>query len=94
VDRPPARARFDPESLLAAIQPASFRWEDIQQLVPRGMPTDRETICHAVRERFAFLAAADLEEQTLLDDQTAHRELELFGRLREDARGRARSVTR
>lgn len=86
--------RFDPESLLTAIQPVNFRWEDIAQLVPRGMPTDRETICRAVRQRFAFLAAAYPDEQTLLDDQTAHREVELFGRLREDARSRARSVTR
>jgi predicted nucleotidyltransferase component of viral defense system len=86
--------RFDPEPFLARIQPASFRWEDIQQLVPRGMPTDRETICHAVRERFASLAAPDADEQTLLDDQTAHRETELFEHLREDARGRARAVPR
>jgi predicted nucleotidyltransferase component of viral defense system len=86
--------RFEPEVFLARIQPASFRWEDIQQLVPRGMPTDRETICQAVRERFAVLSTPDPAEQALLDDQTSHREAGLFANLREDARNRARAVPR
>lgn len=86
--------RFDPESFLAGIQPASFRWEDIQQLVPRGLTTDRQAICDAVRERFAFLTQLRLEEQSLLDDQIAHRETRLFTQLRADARARAATVAR
>lgn len=86
--------RFDPDPFLAGIQPSSFRWEDIQQLVPRGAPTDRETLCRAVEERFSFLTDLDADEQTLLDDQTAHRQVALFRRLRDDARIRASSVPR
>ena len=86
--------RFDPESFLAGIQPASFRWEDIQQLVPRGLTTDRQAICDAVRERFAFLTQLRLEEQSLLDDQIAHRETRLFTQIRADARARAATVAR
>ncbi len=86
--------RFDAEPFLARIQPANFRWEDIQQLVPRGLPTDRETICRAVRERFAFLGSPDPQEQLLLDDQTAHRERALFDELLRDARTRAVAALR
>lgn len=86
--------RFDSESFLAGIQPASFRWEDIQQLVPRGLTTDRQAICDAVRERFAFLTQLRLEERSLLDDQIAHRETRLFTHLRADARARAATVLR
>jgi predicted nucleotidyltransferase component of viral defense system len=86
--------RFDPEPFLARIEPANLRWEDIQQLVPRGMPTDRQAICRAVRERFAFLSRPDADEQTLLDDQTAHREVEPFNRLREGARIHAAAIPR
>jgi len=45
-----------------------------------------------VRERFAFLATPDVQEQLLLDDQTAHRELEFFSQLRADARTRVSAV--
>jgi uncharacterized protein len=86
--------RFDPEDFLMGIQPANFRWEDIQRLVPRGMPTDREAICRGVRERFAFLATMIPEEERLLADQTAHREVELFQRLRADAHARAALIPR
>ncbi len=88
------QARFDPEVFLARIQPASFRWEDIQQLVPRGLTTDRQAICDAVRERFAFLAELQPDERLLLDDQTAHREVGLFSRLKVDAQARAANVPR
>jgi predicted nucleotidyltransferase component of viral defense system len=88
------QSRFDPASFISNIHPASFRWEDIQQLVPRGLSTDRETICRAVRERFAFLANPDLEEQTLLNDQIAHREETLFESLRANARACAESAPR
>ncbi len=86
--------RFDPESFLARIQPVSFRWEDIQQLVPRGLTTDRQAICGAVRERFAFLTQLQPDERLLLDDQTAHRETQLFSQLRADARACAATVPR
>jgi predicted nucleotidyltransferase component of viral defense system len=86
--------RFDAESFLSHIHPASFRWEDIQQLVPRGLSTNRDTICSAVRSRFAFRAYPDSDEQTLLNDQTAHREAALFARLRADARDQAMAVQR
>jgi Nucleotidyl transferase AbiEii toxin, Type IV TA system len=86
--------RFDLESFLARIQPASFRWEDIQQLVPRGLTTDRQAICDAVRERFAFLTQLQPDERLLLDDQTAHRETGLFSQLRADARACAATVPR
>ena len=86
--------RFDPELLLVNIQAANFRWEDIQNLVPRGAPTDRETLCRGVRERFAFLTSLDPDEATLLEDQTAHREVTLFNRLRDEARAQAVTVPR
>jgi uncharacterized protein len=86
--------RFDPERLLARLQPASFRWEDIQLLVPHGLTTDPQTICDVVRERFAFLAEVTPDEQLLLDDQTAHRENALFETLRAAARSHAASVLR
>lgn len=86
--------RFDPEAFLARIAPASFRWGDIQQLVPRGLTTERQVICDAVRERFAFLAELQPDERLLLDDQTAHREVALFSRLKTDARVRATTVPR
>jgi uncharacterized protein len=86
--------RFDPDTFLDRIRPTNFRWEDIQQLVPRGLSTDRETICTAVRSRFAFLANPDPDEQTLLEDQTAHREGALFARLRASARTQAAAVLR
>jgi uncharacterized protein len=84
--------RFEPEPFLARIQPANFRWEDIQQLVPRGLPTDRRAICDGVRDRFGFLARLDIDERVLLDDQTAHREVGLFEQLRADAQARALTV--
>jgi predicted nucleotidyltransferase component of viral defense system len=86
--------RFDPEPFLARIEPASFRWEDIQLLVPHSLPTDRRAICDAVRERFAFLTELDTDEHSLLDDQTAHRQTALFDQLQADARARAATVPR
>jgi uncharacterized protein len=86
--------RFDPEPFLANIQPSSFRWEDIRNLVPHGPPTDRESLCQGVRTRFAFLADLDPDEGLLLDDQTAHRELTLFNSLRDEARAQALIVPR
>jgi predicted nucleotidyltransferase component of viral defense system len=89
-----SQPRFDPEAFLSQLEPTRFRWEDIRQLVPRGLPTDHHTICSSVRNRFAFLANLDPDEQTLLNDQTAHRETALFAQLRADARRRAASVPR
>jgi predicted nucleotidyltransferase component of viral defense system len=86
--------RFEPESFLAGIQPGNFRWEDIQRLVPHGMPTDSEMICATVRERFAWLAELDDRERDLLADQTAHREVGLFRRLRDEAGEFARRAPR
>jgi hypothetical protein len=86
--------RFGPEPFLANIQPANFRWEDIRNLVPRGAPTDRESLCRGVRERFAFLTSLDPNEATLLEDQTAHREVMVFSRLRDEARAQALIVAR
>lgn len=86
--------RFDPAPFLANIQPANFRWEDIRNLVPRSAPTDREALCRRVRERFAFLTALEADEATLLEDQTAHRNVTLFNRLRDEARLRAGELPR
>lgn len=86
--------RFDPSTFLTSIQPANFRWEDIHDLVPRGAPTDRDGLCRGARERFAFLTSLDPDESILLEDQTAHREVALFRRLRVQARERAATVTR
>jgi uncharacterized protein len=86
--------RFGPPSFLANIQQANFRWEDIRTLVPCGAPTDREALCRGVRERFAFLVDLTDDEAVLLEDQTSHREVALFRRLREEARAQAATVTR
>lgn len=83
------RPRYEPATLLAMIQPRNFRWTDLTGLVPRRLQADAERICTVVRERFSFLAHLDPEEQTLLADQTAHRERRLFDRLRADALRRA-----
>jgi predicted nucleotidyltransferase component of viral defense system len=88
------QGRFDPARFLDSIQSGNFRWEDIQRLVPRGMSTDREVIAAGVRERFASLAHLDEQERELLADQTAHREVALFRRLRDDARKQAERVPR
>lgn len=81
-----ASPRYDPDALLSAIHPRSFRWTDLQGLVPRRLQQDHERICTAVRERFGFLVDCSEAEQTLLTDQTAHREHALFRQLREEAR--------
>lgn len=72
------KRRYDPEQFLEGIVPESFRWTDINRLVPRRHGADHETICSTVRSRFGFLAAGPDDEQTLVGDQTAHRENRLF----------------
>jgi predicted nucleotidyltransferase component of viral defense system len=79
---------YEPEALLAAIEPKSFRWGDISGLVPRDLASDPEQICERVRSRFGFLSEVEDDERRLLDDQVAHREHHLFDVLREEARGR------
>jgi hypothetical protein len=76
------------------VEPRNFRWADLTGLVPRRLQADAERICSAVRERFAFLARVDAEEEALLADQTAHRERRLFDRVRADARARAAALAR
>ena len=44
------QSRVNAAAFLAGNQPANFRWEDVQQLVRHGMPSNRQTICRAVRE--------------------------------------------
>lgn len=76
--------RYNPEELLAAIVPASFRWTDLKGLVPREQtdkPAEQQRICNAVRTRFAGLAYLSPDEQTLLADQTSHRHPKLFEKL-------------
>lgn len=51
-------------------------------------------ICATVRERFAWLAELDDRERDLLADQTAHREVGLFRRLRDEAGEFARRAPR
>jgi uncharacterized protein len=77
---------YDPDAFLAAVVRKNYRWEDLQGLVPRHREADADSICAAVRTRFAFLAGTTDDEGTLLGDQTSHRERELFGRLRDEAR--------
>jgi len=86
--------QYDPADLLSKIEPRNFRWADLTGLVPRRLQADVERICTNVRERFAFLAELDADEQTLLADQAAHRERQLFDQLRIQARERANTVTR
>ena len=50
------RPRFEPDLLLAAVAPRSFRWTDLNGLVPRGLQDDPVSICETVKERFAFLS--------------------------------------
>jgi uncharacterized protein len=89
-----SKRRFDPDQFLAGIVPKSFRWTDINRLVPRKHGADHEAICAAVRARFGFLAASSEDEQTLLEDQTAHRERRLFEALRNQAQQGAAAVSR
>jgi len=84
--------RYDPTGLLRAIQPASFRWGDIEGLVPRRLANDPEQICERVRTRFSFLEHLTDGERALLEDQVAHREHRLFEQLRSEARETAAQV--
>lgn len=77
---------YDPEQLLATIQPKSFRWADLTGLVPRRRQLDAEDVCRRVRQRFGFLAETTEDEQTLLADQVSHRHRKLFDTLRAEAR--------
>lgn len=86
--------RFEPEALLAAIEPRSFRWTDLQGLVPRGLQDDPAAICRTVKERFAFLTASTEPEVELLNDQTSHRERALFEALKDEARAMAQVIPR
>lgn len=85
---------FEPESLLAAIEPRSFRWTDLKGLVPRGLQDDPVAICRTVTDRFAFLAKNTEQEVRLLDDQISHRERALFEELKDEARAMAQQVPR
>lgn len=85
---------YDPDRFLEAIEPESFRWEDISRLVPRRQAADHDSICETVRTRFAFLREADEDEQKLIADQSAHRERRLFTSLRDRAREQAAAVHR
>jgi predicted nucleotidyltransferase component of viral defense system len=78
--------RYDPEKFLATLVPRNFRWEDISGLVPRNLQSDAAAICSTAQGRFRFLADCSDDERRLLDDQFAHRELELFSQLRDEAR--------
>jgi hypothetical protein len=84
-DRRP-RPLYEPEAFLRQVQPGNFRWTDISGLVPRRLESNPERICSSVRDRFAFLSDCSDEEQTILNDQTAHAEHRLFNQLREEAR--------
>lgn len=86
--------RFEPEALLAAIEPRSFRWTDLNGLVPRGLRDDPEEICRKVKERFAFLTATTEDEARVLVDQTSHREHALFETMKAEARSMVKSVPR
>jgi hypothetical protein len=78
--------RFDPDAFVSSIVPKSYRWEDLEGLVPRRLQSNPDGICTAVRKRFAFLTATSEEEKSLLSDQASHREADLFQRLRAEAR--------
>jgi uncharacterized protein len=89
-----ARRPYRPDAFLTQIEPRRFRWEDIRGLVPRRLESDPARICAMVRERFSFLADCSEEEQTILDDQAAHRERRLFNGLRAEARQQTANVPR
>ncbi|MHB1807908.1 MAG: nucleotidyl transferase AbiEii/AbiGii toxin family protein [Solirubrobacteraceae bacterium] len=88
------RPRYEPVTLLDAIQPKSFRWTELQGLVPRRLQQDRERICSVVRDRFAMLAECSDAERTLLSDQVSHREHALYRELRDEARRWADALAR
>jgi predicted nucleotidyltransferase component of viral defense system len=77
---------YDPEALLAAMVPGNFRWSDLNSLVPRKQHSDRDRLCRQARERFATLTDLTEDENTLLSDQTSHREVALFEQLATEAR--------
>ncbi|MCZ7663127.1 MAG: hypothetical protein M5U22_09465 [Thermoleophilia bacterium] len=77
---------YDPDTFVAAVVPENYRWEDLEGLVPRRLQSNPEGICAAVRNRFAFLTASTEQEGVLLADQASHREEDLFGQLRAEAR--------
>lgn len=79
---------YEPEALLNAIVPGNFRWSDLKGLVPRNQTdkvAEQTRICSTVRSRFASLARLESEEEVLIGDQTAHREVALFERLAAEA---------
>jgi uncharacterized protein len=86
--------RYEPERLLATLEPKSFQWTDLAGLVPRKLIQDPELICRRVRQRFDFLAVCSDEERALLEDQTAHRQHTLFEKLKEEARNLAAMARR
>jgi predicted nucleotidyltransferase component of viral defense system len=88
------RPLFEPEAFLEIIEPRHFRWEDLNGLVPRKQHQDRKRICEQVRRRFCFLTSPTEDEQTLLEDQVAHRHHTLYEGLRNEARAMADSVVR
>jgi len=85
---------YDPATFLAGIVPGNYRWDDLEGLVPRGLQSNRVEICKIVRERFSFLATCTADEITILHDQTAHRNSDLFDRLASEAFDLAKSVPR
>ena len=89
-----SKRRFEPEQFLSGIVPKSFRWTDINHLVPRKHGADHEAICSTVRSRLGFLADCEEAEQVLIADQTAHGERRLFEALRSQALQRAGTVPR
>jgi predicted nucleotidyltransferase component of viral defense system len=88
------RPRYEPAALLDAIRPSSFRWGELEGLVPRRLQQDHERICATVRERFATLVKCSEHESTLLADQVAHREHALYRQLRDEARRWAATIAR
>jgi predicted nucleotidyltransferase component of viral defense system len=89
------RARaFTPSEFLQRVSPSNFRWEDVRSLIPRGRAADSQSICTSVRTRFSFLTDCTPEESRLLHDHAAHRERQLFQRLREEARTMASVLQR
>ena len=78
--------RYEPEDFVAGIVPENYRWEDLRGLVPRRREADASAICALARSRFEFLTTCTEDERLLVDDQTSHRQLELFAHLRTEAR--------
>lgn len=75
-----------PEALLSRVQPASFDWEALRDILPNRIVEPAE-VCTVVQTQLKrIFDAMDDDEQELVIDVLHHRNVGVFTRLREDLR--------